>query len=367
MRIVFDAFWWESGPPSLRRILRQTVRHWAQTFPDDELVLVVRHRDLGQVRASAPAGARLVGTRLWPQALAASVAGARTRRATRADAVIVHNFAARTRGSAVFLHDVLFLTNPEWFTLIERVYFRLMAVLVPNADVVLTSSRTEADRILQHTRARNVVPVGIGMSDELSTVTPAQPVPLLRPGGFVLTVGRLNVRKNLATTIAAALRSGILSPEHPLVVVGSADGRGEALPDGALAAVADGLIVFTGYIDDAGLAWLYANTSLFLFLTRGEGFGMPAVEAAYFGAPMVVSDIEVLREVAPPEALRVPPDDVDAIAVALRTARRREQVTSPSVVPDVAAQHGWDETVRAMRAAVVASAPAVGVPRRAAV
>jgi glycosyltransferase involved in cell wall biosynthesis len=56
-------------------------------------------------------------------------------------------------------------------------------------------------------------------------------------------------------------------------------------------------ISFSGFISDADLGHLYANCSLFASASTYEGFGMTAVEAMGFGAPVLVKDCTATPEV----------------------------------------------------------------------
>lgn len=352
MRVVFDAYWWVEGPTSLRRVLRETVLAWAAAFPEDELALVVRRRHLAAAAADVPAGVRLAATRLRPQALLASRAVEPVRRRLGFDAVVVQNFAARSRGvSAVYLHDVLFETNPEWFTPVERRYFSRMTRWVPRADVVFASTATEAERIRRCTRARAVVPVGLGLSRELVDHTALCPVQGLEPGRFLLAVGRLNVRKNLARTVAGALGSGVVTPERPLVLVGAGTADELRAVPRIRAGIDSGAVLLPGHVDDAQLRWLYTHTALLLFLSLGEGFGMPPVEARAFGAPVLASDLPVLRENLGDEATYVDPLDTAAVARAVRELVEHPAAARPSTVLE---RHDWTATVGAMRAELAA-------------
>lgn len=350
MRVVFDAYWWVQGPTSLQRVLREIVIAWRATFPEDELAIVTRARHRIAAERDVPHGVRVVASRLRPQALLAAYGVEPVRRRLGFDAVVTQNFAARSRGvSAVYLHDVLFLTDPDWFTRTERRYFSLMPRWIRRADVVFSSTATEGARIADHTRARAVVPVGLGLSTELVDSPDRDPVPGLEPRRFLLSVGRLNVRKNLARTIQGALESGVVTATRPLVVVGGGDEAELASHPGTRAAVQDGRVRFTGHVSDAQLRWLYSEATLFLFLSLGEGFGMPPVEAQHFGAPLLVSDIPVLRENLGAAAAYVDPVDVAAIAAAIRL-----QVASPSGQDGVAGRHSWRDTVTRMRSELTA-------------
>jgi glycosyltransferase involved in cell wall biosynthesis len=353
VRVVFDAYWWVAGPPSLRHVLREIVFAWRRDYPGDELCLVVRRKHAAQARAELPDAIAIRESALWPQALLAVRSVSHAAKAFNADAVLTHNFAPRSGSvSTIYLHDVLFETNPEWFTPAERAYFSFMTRLAPHADVVFTSSESEADRIRAHTTASRVLPVGLGLSSELTGGEELEPVAGLVPGSFLLTVGRLNVRKNLRRTIAAALEARTVGPALPLVVVGASDGKAEA-DDPALAdAVRAGSVVFTGHVSEAQLRWLYRSTRLFLFLSLGEGFGMPPVEALYFGAPVIASDLPVFHENLADSARYVDPLDVPAITAAIEAELAPGGTADRAVRPEVAAAHDWGAAVGRMRAAI---------------
>ena len=354
--MVFDAYWWVAGPPSLRHVLRETVTQWRRQFPDDEITLVVRAESLNVARAELPPDVRLVGTRWWPQALSAVIACRRAKRTTGADVVITQNFATSgPRLKVVYIHDVLFKSNPEWFTLPERLYFSFMPLLSRCADLVLTSTHSESQRIVAHSPVDHVVPVGIGMSDELADAPAVDPPFGLARGNFLLTVGRLNVRKNLVRTIEAAVDSGTVRADRPLVIVGEEDGKAVGRSPRIDQAVADGSVRFLGFVENSELKWLYQNATLFLFMSLGEGFGMPPVEALHFGCRMIVSDLAVFREILPATVRRVAPDDTAALAAAIR-----EEIGgsvgagSDTGGPDVRAHdYTWERTVGTIRAAVV--------------
>lgn len=347
MKVVFDAYWWVHGPAAVRRVLREIVLTWNRLHPEDELTLVVRKKHRADV--DAPAGVRIVESGIYPQGFLARYATARVAKATGADAIFVHNFAAKSSAvSAVYLHDVLFETNPEWFTRPERAYFSLMTRWAPSADVVFSSTRAEGDRIARHTRAKHVLPIGLGLSRELMDSDDIQAVPDLVAGEFLLTVGRLNARKNLAGAIAGALASGRLRPDFPLVVAGGADGRAGDMGADVQAAIADGRIRLLGHVSDAQLRWLYRESAAFVYVSLGEGYGMPPVEAVGFGATPIVSDLPVFRETLGEVATYVDPMDPAAIGAAIRTALdTSSDLTGPRQIGTT-----WEQTVEAIRAEV---------------
>lgn len=352
--VVFDAYWWVRGPTSLRHVLRGIVSEWVRQCPDDDLVIVVRRKHFAIALLGCPPGVTVVASRYWPQAFFARYGVAGVAKARKADLVLVHNFAYKGRStSAVFLHDVLFVTNPEWFTRAERLYFALMLKWIRSADVVFTSSLSEAKRIRTHTVAKTVVPIGIGLSEELLNVKNPRAFPGLVCESFILTVGRLNARKNLAVVIQAAVDSGAADASRPLVIVGEKSGRFEGLSDKVRAAVEEGSVILTGHIGVEQLSWLYANCELFVFLPLDEGFGMPPMEALHFQRRIVASDIPVMRENLGEFATFVNPWDADAAGSTILSALQSRDSIDLAALSSWLLDRSWGRTVRELRQAAV--------------
>jgi len=134
---------------------------------------------------------------------------------------------------------------------------------------------------------------------------------------LILNVGRMAPQKNQSVLIEAL-------PAVPDATLAIAGHGGDGAMLTALAerhGVADRLRLLGG-VAAADVADLYAAADLFAFPSVWETFGLAAVEAAMSGAPIVASDIPVLREVlaskepAPPVAF-APPHDVAAWRLAL--------------------------------------------------
>ncbi|WP_456847160.1 glycosyltransferase family 4 protein [Cellulomonas sp. P5_C6] len=343
MHVLVDGYWWAAGPISNRQVQREIIRHWVDLF-DDRVTMVVPHKVLGDVEA--PPGVDLVGTRLWPHGVASVVDYPRIARKVGADIAVVHNFTPWTGRSAVFVHDVMFQTNPEWFTVPERAYLQLVPWTLRRADVVATSSHHEAERIASHNRGiAPVVPIGLAVGTELATAEPRRPAGV-DVDEFVLSVGRLNVRKNLGRLFTAAARSGAITAARPLLVVGEPEGARADLGPDVRDAVTSGAIRFLGRVDDGELAWLYKNSGLFVYISLDEGFGLPPVEALAFGCAVLAADIPVMRENLGTSAAYVDPLDVDAIAAALQ---------APTVSPAAFVAPDWADVTRRLRDAVVSA------------
>ena len=294
MRILFDGFWWYRGPGANRSVQRDLITTWLELYPDDEVTVAVRRNGGGE-----PPAAAIVTTKTWPHALSNLVELPRLATHVGADVVFCHNYTPLWGTSVTLIHDVLFVDHPEWFSRKERLYFAPMLASARRAARICASTAVESARIARNSPALGEIPaIGLAVPLDLSRAAAIAPGDAPEPGRFAVCVGRLNVRKNLAAVIRGAVASTSISPAQPLLIIGSAEYSGvdAEIPDEFAPAVASGEVRFLGRISDEELAWLYRHAALSICLSLGEGFGLPAIEAARFGTPALVSDIPVFRE-----------------------------------------------------------------------
>jgi len=112
--------------------------------------------------------------------------------------------------------------------------------------------------------------------------------------------------------------------------------------DGSLELVALGEL---GYTTHARLASLYRRAAVFVYPSRFEGFGIPVVEAMACGVPCVVSSHPSLDEASGDAAVRVDPDDAEAIAAGIGEALDRRDELVPRGLAH-ASRFTWLETGR---------------------
>ncbi len=126
---------------------------------------------------------------------------------------------------------------------------------------------------------------------------------------FVLFVGAIEPKKNLEPLIRACNRIAV-----QLVLVGPTTPEGRHLePLIRRCPVARHL----GYVSADQLSALYASAAAVVLPSTAEGYGMPAVEAMFCGAPVVASDIPTLKEVCAGAALHFASQDDDGLTRAL--------------------------------------------------
>ena len=166
------------------------------------------------------------------------------------------------------------------------------------------SEATKNDLVeLAHADATKIVvtPLAVNASD--FTVTPEQKSEVLNryrlsAGKYFLYVGRLETKKNVVTLLRAfAELKKDLGVGHPIeLVLAGKWGYGEEAIKQTLAVNNNGVRVL-GFTPEEDLASLYSGALAFCFPSLYEGFGMPVLEAAAAGTPVIASDIPALREV----------------------------------------------------------------------
>ena len=205
-----------------------------------------------------------------------------------------------------YIHDIIFEDRPEFFTKKEKIYFSPMKYLSRKADLVITISKNEKDRIIRKGYSKNVTYVYHGIDKSIKNI--AKSVNNL-PNEYVLAVGRINIRKNISTLIKSM--SLIKNKNIKLVIVGEDSWKKENINiDEKLKS----RIVFLKNISNEELGYIYSNAKVFCFVSLDEGFGLPIVEAMSFGIPVICSNISVMPEVSGNAGILVDPYNENEIA-----------------------------------------------------
>ena len=212
---------------------------------------------------------------------------------------------------STMVHDLVPLRNPEWVTARTRSMHGYKYARTRECDVVLVNSaytgRDVEERLGVPAERIHVAHPGV----DPSFAADGERARLGRP--YALSLATLEPRKNLGTLLEAWRP---LRGELALALAGAA-GWGEQ-PE-----LADPGILRLGFVPETHVPRLMRGAAVFAYPSRLEGFGMPIVEAMACGVPVVASAHPSMDEACGDAAVRVDPDDPDAIAAGIREALER--------------------------------------------
>ncbi len=221
----------------------------------------------------------------------------------------------------VTVHDAMQWDHPEWFPRMTRMYGVLLVAAMRRASRVLTGTSESRRRLvaaldLDPDRV-DVTPYGVA---ERFSPGPADNDALEEarvPRPYLLTVATLQPRKNLEAALGAFERLAGAGCEHHLVVAGARGWGDDALMARLSETRWSSRIHVLGRVSDDALVALYRGADCFVFPSRGEGFGLPPLEAMSCGTAVVASRASSLPEVVGEAGLLVDPEDVAEITEAI--------------------------------------------------
>ena len=170
-------------------------------------------------------------------------------------------------------------------------------------------------------------------------------------------VGGFNPHKRVDSILEAHARlARRLTPPPHLVLVGArsdafhGDARLEEIVD---AAGTGPLVHWTGFLPDADLVPLLGGATALLLPSEAEGFGLPAVEAAACGTPVIATTESPLPELLAGAGIFVAPGDVDAITAAMAALLDEPQRAAMSAMAlERTSVMSWERSAEAVLSAI---------------
>jgi glycosyltransferase involved in cell wall biosynthesis len=198
--------------------------------------------------------------------------------------------------------------NRVIFRIKQRVYRYVNLIAARKSRAIITPSEFVKEDVAKYTRT-NSRKITVTYEAGDSVTAKPEPVDAVVGKQFLMYIGRPTPHKNLLRLLSAFVELKQKHPELILVLAGKTDAnykriarevRKQAIPD----------VIFTDYISDGQLRWLYENCAAYVFPSLSEGFGLPGLEAMASGAPVVSSNATCLPEVYGEAAHYFDPRDV---------------------------------------------------------
>lgn len=194
------------------------------------------------------------------------------------------------------------------------------------AKIAITGSRSAADDLKKYLRCgeSKIRIVPYAAAETFGPRTDAKYVYRIMnkygiPSRYLLFVGTVEPRKNITSLIRAfALLKKNGDVEQKLVIAGHKTDYYRQCEILIRHLNLNGEIIFTGFVDEEDLPYIYSGANLFVYPSCYEGFGLPPLEAMACGVPTIVSEGSSFPEVVGDGALMVPAEDDSKLSMAMR-------------------------------------------------
>ena len=196
------------------------------------------------------------------------------------------------------------------------------------ADAVICISRTTADVVAQYCekfspRGRKTpfplfyIHMGADIPGHVQSARPEMEA-FVHGGRTFLMVGTLEPRKGHMVALQALRKlRGEFGQECRLLILGHDGWENDGLRREMEQPDISASVLWVRDAADEELCWAYANADALIAASMDEGFGLPIIEAASFGLPVICSDIPIFREVTQGYANYFRTMDPDALAACL--------------------------------------------------
>lgn len=254
--------------------------------------------------------------------------------------------------------DMTFFTNPEWHEGAKVLFFRrAMRYASQHATELISISETTTRALRDCLNPKiPVTTIPLGVDHDRFSVSAGSVdlqqfgVPNDRP--YIFFLGTFEPRKGLDVLLDAFREVGAKDRDVELWLAGQAGWHTTATEDVISQHPYASRIRRLGYVDDAAVPALMRNARVVAYPSRGEGFGLPVLEALACGAEVVTTAHTVMEEVAGTAATLTEAGHAGELADALldamrRTDNEREERSQRAVVQ--AAQFTWSATADAHR------------------
>lgn len=259
------------------------------------------------------------------------------------------------------LHDVIFLESIDFggsaYQNFGNLYRR---VVVPRASkmakTIITVSDFERENIIKKLRLtkEKINTVYNAKSDEFKKIENA---PLLKqfkdkyelPERFILHLGNTAPRKNTVGVLKAyAVYCNLVTNPYPLVINSLGKEKISRLISTHNIDMGQYLdhIIALDYIEKEDLPSLYNLSSIFLYPSFREGFGLPILEAMACGTPVITSNVSSMPEVAGDAAILVNPNEPQEIANAMAQLTNNAELVAQKIENGIkqADEFSWKRT-----------------------
>ncbi len=224
--------------------------------------------------------------------------------------------------TVVTVHDLIFERYPEQYSFFDaKIHSWKCRSACERADAIVAVSESTKNDIIEFygINPNKISVVGVACHERFYAQKDYAPVVDYR---YILSVGSVIARKNVLSLVQAMhllYQENDFFKSFKIVIIGRGNNPyRKLLQQYIIDNQLDTQIIFNENVTDEALPAWYANAEVLVYPSVYEGFGIPVLEALAVGTPVITSTQLALTEVSGAGATHVAPNDVPALAAALR-------------------------------------------------
>lgn len=209
----------------------------------------------------------------------------------------------RKKGIINAIHDLTPWFYPKTMPIKSRLYFKLAIRNAINvSQKIITVSKNSLSDIKEKFHIENISVIYNGVSDSFTNFKYDSLLckKILSKYNikrdYILCLCTVEPRKNIRLLLEAYDELNLLNCGVDLILIGRRGWMTDGLFDNGLEHLKD-KVIFTGFVDEGDLPYIYKSSKLFVFPSIYEGFGLPPLEAMSMSVPVIVSNSSSLPEV----------------------------------------------------------------------
>ena len=193
----------------------------------------------------------------------------------------------------ITIHDLAFIENPNWFSTKFKIWYKfLIPKIALKAKHIITVSEFSKNEISDNLAIpkKKISVIYNGLQTDIIKFKKENSL-AIKKEKIIICVGSFNPRKNLTPLIKAFEKLNL--NDYKLLIVGAKNENFNSQKP----ITSHKNIEYLGYLPNFELFKLYQKAQLLIYPSLYEGFGIPILEAIYFGCPVLVSNLAVYKEI----------------------------------------------------------------------
>jgi len=211
--------------------------------------------------------------------------------------------------SSVVLHDISYEAHSEWFDFKSQIILRTLSKFsAKTADLIFTVSDFSKSEIIKYYKINpnKITVTHLGVDDSFTKIVDEEKIRILKEkynikNKFILSVGSMFNRRHIPEIIEAFEKNADKHKDYQLLIIGKNRTHPFVDINNKIKTANNNLgrnaIIHLDFVSEEELFAFYGSCEINIYLSDYEGFGLPVIEAQFFGKPVITSYNSSLIEV----------------------------------------------------------------------